>query len=250
MTFKEQYKTSGTPSAMFKTEATDELGITMRFDENNADEYILKLLAGAKAPHDEYDIIQRLNSTANISSYSIDNIYHTVDARDATKENDTVQLYVSGSNGDFTFTFNTLPQTDNYYYLEDLHQHTLKQINAGDVYKFTMQSTIPESTGGSRFRIIISKTPLLHTGIADMNEATNAVITMYPNPAVDVLNISFKKPLAEMQLVVINIAGEKVMFQNISAGMQSLQLDVSALSGGIYFIEIDQQLYRFVKTTE
>jgi hypothetical protein len=249
MTFKEQYKTGGTPTAMFKTEAVDELNITIRFDEHNADDYILKFVPNTKSTHDEYDIIKKLNPSSNLSSYSSDNVYHTVDARPAREENDTVQLYVSGSNGDFTFTFNNLPQNDRYYYLEDLYLHTLTQINVGDGYKFNMQSTISESGGGSRFRIIISKATLLNTGIVDVT-AANATIEMYPNPAVDVLNITFKKPLAEMQLVVINIAGEKVMFQNISAGMQSLQLDVSALSGGIYFIEIDQQLYRFVKTME
>ncbi|MEO1254379.1 MAG: T9SS type A sorting domain-containing protein, partial [Bacteroidota bacterium] len=76
----------------------------------------------------------------------------------------------------------------------------------------------------------------------------NTALELYPNPANDVLNISFysisvKDPLADNRIIVdiYTMKGEKVMHQRVpnpEEGEASISLDVSSLIPNIYIIKI------------
>ena len=73
--------------------------------------------------------------------------------------------------------------------------------------------------------------------ILDVEENTIQSLNLYPNPVTDVLNINTE--LNENKLVrITNNLGQVVLTQNFNSNQQLLQVDLSALSKGIYTVTI------------
>ena len=67
------------------------------------------------------------------------------------------------------------------------------------------------------------------------------ITEVFPNPAKDLGNIRLNKLTAgEIQLDIINLAGQTIVSQkeNVSVGLQTLQLPVSGLANGSYLVNI------------
>jgi type IX secretion system substrate protein len=74
------------------------------------------------------------------------------------------------------------------------------------------------------------------TGIADKDEA-GVSITVYPNPATEVLNINIGNNAAYSSIEVLTIDGKTVMTQSIGT-KNTYELNVSQLGAGNYFIKV------------
>lgn len=72
-----------------------------------------------------------------------------------------------------------------------------------------------------------------YSSIVVMQQSDVAVINIYPNPVVDVLNVSGLKESSELR--IINTNGQIVLKQNIN--VNSLSINVSELKAGAYVIE-------------
>lgn len=157
MTFKEQFKSASTPTAMFKAGDEDEFRIRMEKNAITYDDYILKLVAGSSVVHDAYDINKMTNAEANIASYGSDQVMHTLDARPPGNGNDTIPLYVSGTEGNFVLKMMQIPVLNNrFIFLEDIHLGQIMQISSADTsYAFSISYQEPASYGMNRFRILI-----------------------------------------------------------------------------------------------
>jgi len=79
-------------------------------------------------------------------------------------------------------------------------------------------------------------------------ESKSQQITIYPNPARDKLTIEFDEDkLFDVGITLINILGEVVFsstFENIA---QEKTIDVSGLTTGIYFVELEINGVRVMK---
>ena len=104
------------------------------------------------------------------------------------------------------------------------------------IYYKNLESTpsIPESILYGRNNITF------HNGIPTASPVKPDII-IYPNPVTDVLNISSTTPIDELS--ILNIRGTVQMVFN----KQKEILNVSKLSPGIYFIQADHQVLRFIK---
>ncbi|MFI5221481.1 MAG: hypothetical protein ACHQK8_04075 [Bacteroidia bacterium] len=158
ITFQEQFKSIATPSEMVKPETTDEMVIRLQSGPADYDDFILKFKPGAGTGDDKYDISKLVNPTVNISSYGNDGIFHTLDSRPVPMNNDTVNLGVSGSEGQFEMIFNELPTlAETVFVLKDNYLHKTLLITKGVKYGFSMKSSDPESQGNSRFIIYVQR---------------------------------------------------------------------------------------------
>ncbi|MFI5221483.1 MAG: T9SS type A sorting domain-containing protein [Bacteroidia bacterium] len=160
ITFKEQFKTSGAPTQMFKTNM-DEMRIQMKLDSINMDEFVLNYNPSGTALNDIYDTKKWLNPTVNISSYGTDSVLNALDSRPLLTTNDTLRLNTTGSNGTFTLNFTTLPKNGKYYFLRDNYLSNTVPLSRGTTYSFTISSTTPATQGYSRFLIINSNSSSL-----------------------------------------------------------------------------------------
>ena len=156
------------------TYSANELNITMEFDSINYDIFIFKYLSFASSIDDMYDIIKFTNPTVNISSYGVDNIYHTLDARPSITANDTVFLNVSGAQGVYKFIFNNTPTSvlGKFYILRDEFLNTSTLLDNSTIYDFSI-TTNSSSYGNSRFKIIISNTSLLPVDFISFTASKN-----------------------------------------------------------------------------
>jgi hypothetical protein len=156
--FREQYKTGAAYIGMFKN-GIDELKLEMRLDATNADEFILKHLDSSSAGYDLYDIT-KMNGAVNMMSVTSNNTALTLDCRPVISNNDTVQLFVNGANGNYTITTRTLPANTKFYYLVDRNLNTTTLLAPLSNYTFSIQ-TSDTTSFGRRFYIIISNSGTL-----------------------------------------------------------------------------------------
>ena len=69
----------------------------------------------------------------------------------------------------------------------------------------------------------------------------NTHMTLYPNPAVDQLNVTLSK---NDEMVVYNIMGQVVLTQEGHAGANTI--DISSLNAGVYFVKAGSDTQKFI----
>jgi hypothetical protein len=97
-------------------------------------------------------------------------------------------------------------------------------------------------TGSSLYRLMITDKDggTTWSAIIQVSFTENAArISVYPNPAVNYINISFSKP-GNYTLTLVNEIGQ-VLATNLAANTGNLVWNVSNLTPGIYFIQIRSQ---------
>jgi hypothetical protein len=73
-----------------------------------------------------------------------------------------------------------------------------------------------------------------------VDDAVAGVLNLYPNPAVNVLNIEFYlQEKAEVVITIYNTTGQLVKSESklFESGQNKLQTDIAALTNGVYVAE-------------
>ncbi|MBS1657129.1 MAG: T9SS type A sorting domain-containing protein [Chitinophagales bacterium] len=72
-----------------------------------------------------------------------------------------------------------------------------------------------------------------NTGISNVNKE---VISVYPNPAKDVLNVNLDAAKKISAIEIYNVVGQKIKTVNLQQGITSITVPVSDLKKGVYFV--------------
>lgn len=151
---------------------------------------------------------------------------------------DSMDLYVAklNSNGQIQWSkiFGTPTQYDFGTYVEQTN-------DGGYVIAGATSSFGAPSSYGYLIKLDSSGTV---TGIENsiINEES---FNIYPNPANSTLTVILNK---KNSIVIVNLLGEVVMQKNFPFNKkENLELDVSLLSSGIYFIKVGNEVTKFVK---
>jgi subtilisin-like proprotein convertase family protein len=136
---------------------------------------------------------------------------------------DGVQL---GVNDQFTMT--------------DIHQEKITYTNTDgnavyDFFTFVVEDGTGGWTGTPRFNIVIDENAVTGT---DERDFANSIF-LFPNPASNLLNVTFRQPLAgESTLFIADLQGRLVSQQKVDAAQQNLKLDLGQFADGIYFLTV------------
>lgn len=165
--FREAYKTTLANSSTYKT-ANSELKIELKQSgSTNADYFILLHKPTASALHDGFDI-PKMYGAINLMSFGSDNIMHSLDCRpELSSLNDTVQLSISATSGNYSFNIQSMPISTKYYYLKDKLLNHFIPLNANTIYPFTVSSSNTQSSG-NRFYIVASNSSSLPVSYASL----------------------------------------------------------------------------------
>jgi hypothetical protein len=165
--FREAYKTTLAHSSTYKT-ANSELKIELKQSgSTNADYFILLHKPTASALHDGFDI-PKMYGAINLMSFGSDNIMHSLDCRpELSSLNDTVQLSISATSGNYSFNIQSMPISTKYYYLKDKLLNHFIPLNANTIYPFTVSSSNTQSSG-NRFYIVASNSSSLPVSYASL----------------------------------------------------------------------------------
>lgn len=80
-----------------------------------------------------------------------------------------------------------------------------------------------------------------YDGMPETGSNHNVHMDIYPNPAVDRLNVTLSQ---NAEIVIYNIMGQKVMSQEGNAGANSI--NISSLTSGIYFVNAGSDTQKFI----
>lgn len=117
--------------------------------------------------------------------------------------------------------------------------------NIAQAYHFTDRS--PE-TGNNfyRLKVIDQNGGSIYSEIVLLNSESDLVVSIHPNPAKDVVELTADRDLKDAQIRIMNISGQTVMETGNLDG-QMTKLNCSNLARGAYFIELVENgnIYRF-----
>ncbi len=114
-----------------------------------------------------------------------------------------------------------------------------------DAFTFTVSDGTGGWLGTPVYDIIISNGAIVNTS----EEVADQTIGLYPNPASDLVNITFKAPLEKVQLRIYNIQGQKIQERELGrTGVNHREtLNTAEIPNGIYFLELQSDAGRVVK---
>jgi hypothetical protein len=90
--------------------------------------------------------------------------------------------------------------------------------------------------------------------ISDNNIISDDSFSIYPNPAVEQVNMSFNmEQSGNIDIQIFNINGQKIIsksYNNLQKGQNSLTLPISSLDTGIYQVQVMSDSYSTVKSLQ
>jgi len=122
--------------------------------------------------------------------------------------------------------------TNYVYHIVDSTIYFVKSIG-GDIYKLVFTKFSGSSTG-----LIVFETAKV-AGLGITGKTISGELSIYPNPAVNQLHVSYTRVSAEPALLELtDLAGKILERRSFESGSGQLSLDVSGLGSGIYLIRI------------
>lgn len=150
-----------------------------------------------------------------------------------------INLYKQAT-GKYKFLFTDLNTLDYNFepYLIDKFLNTNTLIKDNDVYNFEINENNIFTFGNKRFEIVFAKIKTSANNILNRNNETK--ISVYPNPATDVLNINLSNAnLKNSHLYITNVSGQQLL--NTSMFGADAQINIESLSNGVYFVTLTNQ---------
>lgn len=106
-------------------------------------------------------------------------------------------------------------------------------------YDYTVQTVFPSAGQALDFTINVQT--------LSVETFEKSALSIYPNPAQDVLNIKYKTPLKAVK--IYNLLGQEILNQN--ASLSHLQLNISTLRAGAYIVKLftdaNEHSFKFIK---
>ena len=81
-------------------------------------------------------------------------------------------------------------------------------------------------------------TPVNEPDQTGINSVDNTNVSVFPNPANSVVNITCQPLQSSSEAIVYDLAGRKIFTQSIPAGSDNIQINTSSFANGIYLLHI------------
>lgn len=243
ITFTEASKSTGTPTALFRSSTTPEDKLVLEVNNANGN-YADKLAFYFDNKNNNYtanndvlwDAEKMANPDANFYSFSKDGIKLAIDRR-PLKDNDTIQLgFTNTAIANFSLTVKELPTINTNYdlYVRDkwLNTTTLLKANTSINIEVTNDAA---SQGNNRFELVTK----LNKNLPVLNN--KLIVKIYPNPAFEKINISYEG-LNDKETTTIKIVDASGrMVQTIDAGKIASGnkiINTKSWNSGMYTFEL------------
>ena len=234
--FKETYKTTTAPISLHKTAISSvDFGVKYYKDSTESDLMIIKMFDGATLNNEKFDTKKISNENLNLSAYGTDNIDLTSSCIPFIAEETHIKLNVEANEvGTYKFDFTNMDNFDAgvSVSLLDKYTNTTTDVKKNTKYTFEMGAGVNQ-WGKNRFEIILNGKAT--TGVNEnTTNVTAAQLSVYPNPATDVLNISLSNGTSIETVNIYNVSGKLVN----SIKLNGNQIDISQLNNGVYMVEV------------
>jgi hypothetical protein len=118
--------------------------------------------------------------------------------------------------------------------LLDKYTNKTTNVKANTTYSFEMGAGVNQ-WGKNRFEIILNGK--INTSINQANIIANTYLTIYPNPATDLLNINISNAsFKNSSISIFSVSGQQII--NSTMNGANAQLNIEGLSNGVYFMTV------------
>jgi len=121
----------------------------------------------------------------------------------------------------------------NCYYIED---QAVRVLDDQTVAQPFWASAIHLVTDGSSYTNGNALAIRVLSGSAGIEETENNIFNVYPNPAIDVINVTFTENF-NGSVSILNVTGKEVMTSTVNGAQHSLSTD--GLSSGVYYVKVN-----------
>lgn len=115
-------------------------------------------------------------------------------------------------------------------------------ITSTGTYYFTV-----EAVNGSTTDTIVYTISNWTTSVANVSNNQN-VVTLYPNPARDILNVQYDKNAGIRNISIHNLVGKQVASFRVNGSGNSVKLDINNIPSGVYFLRLKDNTGRVTAT--
>jgi hypothetical protein len=231
--------TAAPPTLLLKTSPSNQLKIKLTQDSSNVDETVI---AFGEKYNDGFleneDVNKLTNATVNVSSVVGFEKYAAINFTSTNYTEKTIPLSVWGNTiGNYELALTQLEGFDAAIslFLKDNYLNTFTAINENKQINFSINSD-SLSKGDNRFELLFKNS----TTNLDRLLVLNTSVSVYPNPASDLLNINISNAgFKNSSLRIYNIEGQQILSTNMIGA--NAQLNTESLSNGIYFVIITNE---------
>jgi len=238
----ESHKVSAQQGAkIFKnTDEPSHMRLKLSIDTIQFDDAVIHFTEGATKnfdrKYDAYDLTQGIGFlTADLKDTLAINGFPKLQV------NDVAKIYINNlRTGTYRIMFADMSTFDNNFeaYLIDHYLNKNTLINEGGIYSFNIDTNNLFTSGGNRFEIVFGESNTSYENI--LNRKNETQLSVYPNPANDVLNINISNVnFKNSKVMVTNVSGQQLINTNMS-GAQA-QLNIESLSNGVYFVNVSNE---------
>ena len=121
----------------------------------------------------------------------------------------------------------------NCYYIEDQAVRVLDDQTVTQPWYASMIHLVTDGTSYSNGNALAIR---VLSGSAGIEETENNIFNVYPNPAIDVINVTFTENF-NGSVSILNVTGKEVMTSTVNGAQHSVSTD--GLSSGVYYVKVN-----------
>lgn len=128
-----------------------------------------------------------------------------------------------------------LPSNEYYFILHDKYLNTYKVLTKNFSYKFNIDKKLKNSYGTERFSLLVKPVSIVEAPEEPSPaENLNSKISIYPNPASQVLNIALANDTKQASTFIYNLSGQLV--KSTTVAQNAGEINIAGLPQGSYVI--------------
>jgi hypothetical protein len=190
------------------------------------------------------DATKLWNTQENVAILD-DNSYISINKRPLPQTETIIPFYTTGyqdSDYQFKIDLSQIPTGTSIGIIDNYSNTTTALSDGLNTYDFNVDPNIPESMATDRFALIFNEGTLSSTDLIPP-----ADITIYPNPAQDVISIQFDGEARSENLHIecYDVLGRLQFEKTLTSGEEELHLDIRPLSSGYYVLKISTTTGRY-----
>jgi hypothetical protein len=246
LAFTETNKQAASSDNLFRTfNVGKQLELELQYNNDYADKLFVRFDKDANVVKENRDGDKLMNQDINFYALSADNQKLTLDARPFSKDGSIPLGFTSTIAS--TYKVKVLSNgldADTEIYLKDKLLNTFTKLETGTEYSFEVTAGNAASQGDNRFELVMKQAPVI------VPVAASFSVKLSPNPATDMVKVSFSNMEKARTTITITDAGGRIIKTMDAGNVQSgeASINVKGLAKGSYLVTLDNGTER--KTTK
>ncbi|GGE45151.1 T9SS type A sorting domain-containing protein [Psychroflexus planctonicus] len=196
----------------------------------------LRFAADGITEVDALDIAKMGNIDENLASVNQNSLF-SIQRRNFPENEEVIPLFNNNwRNQDYSFVANLSNFGTTEVYLVDAYLGTETLLADGETYHFSVDTNVTESLDSQRFSLKFDAETM------SMEDVDKKLFSLYPNPAVDVVQLQSNLALTgKASVAVYNMLGQQMQVKAEAMSNTNLRLSLGHLESGVYIVQLTDQ---------